>query len=87
MSNPNVAMNSENQSAPEDLTCVDTERAGLYAFQFEEPSGNTALVAMGNTATNALGAGTLSARNLRSYSMGWCDELNWAFWIANSWAH
>jgi len=59
---------------------------GLYALRFYERSGGSVLVSMGETSFYGL-AGSLSVRNLRSYSTGECDlYYDWAFWIAGEWA-
>jgi hypothetical protein len=71
------------------LHCINEAGCGpvppdSYALQFTPPSGDGALVGMGQTATIATNNQTLKVRNLRSFQPFSCDnDWNWGWWAAN----
>ncbi len=57
---------------------------GLYAMKFSTTSGFV-VVDMGDTGRLALGSGSVSVHDLRSYIEGYCNEnTNWADWVADA---
>ena len=57
---------------------------GLYALKFTA-GASASLLRMGETRDFSLGAGTVRARNLRSYIEGYCnDNVNWAHWVTDA---